>query len=167
MKPCIGRKKVMKKRVWLILSIGLISLSFGGAKPSGTESTVVRGQGNQNYAGLWSGTWVNENGPAKGIISYTLSKDNKGQWRGTVNFKYQNQPEEYKADLQSLQIAGEKMKAKFEIVGLKGAREFTVEGQFQGNKLEGSAAISRRGSTVVTSKWAWKTTKSVAAKPEK
>jgi hypothetical protein len=159
----------MGKRLWLILSIGLFSLLLVGANRSITESAVVRGHGNrsaeQNYAGLWVGTWVNENGGAKGIISYALSKDNKGQWRGTVNFKYQNQPEEYKSDLQSLQIAGGKMKAKFEVVGGKGAREFTVEGQFQGNKLEGSATISPKGSTSVTSKWAWKTMKSAEAKP--
>ena len=159
----------MRNRLRLILSIGLFSLSFWVANRSFTESTGAKGLGNrsgaQNYVGLWSGTWVNENGPAKGTISYALSRDNKGQWRGTVNFKYQNQPEEYKADLQSLQIAGGKMKAKFEIVGAKGAREFMVEGRFQGNKLEGSATISPKGSTTVTSKWAWKTTKSAAAKP--
>ena len=159
----------MRKHLRLILSIGLFSLSLGVVNRSITESMVVRGQSNrsgaQNYVGLWSGTWINENGPAKGTISYALSRDNKGQWRGTVNFKYQNQPEEYKADLQSLQITGGKMKAKFDVVGGKGAREFTVEGQFQGNKLEGSAAISPRGSTAITSKWAWKTTKSAVAKP--
>ena len=159
----------MRKHLRLILSIGLFSLSLGVVNRSITESMVVRGQSNrsgaQNYVGLWSGTWINENGPAKGTISYALSRDNKGQWRGTVNFKYQNQPEEYKADLQSLQITGGKMKAKFDVVGGKGAREFTVEGQFQGNKLEGSATISPKGSTAITNKWAWKTTKSAAAKP--
>ena len=159
----------MRKHLQLILSIGLFSLSLGVVNHSNTEGLVFRGQGNRssepNYVGLWGGTWINENGPTKGTISYALSKDNKGQWRGTVNFKYQNQPEEYKADLQSLQIAGGKMKAKFEIVGGKGAREFTVEGQFQGNKLEGSAAISHKGSTDIVGKWTWKTTKSAAAEP--
>jgi hypothetical protein len=157
----------MRKLLQLILSIGLFSLSLAVVNRSNTENTIVRGQGNssggQNYIGLWGGTWIRENGVPKGTISYALSRDNKGQWRGTVKFKYENQPEEYKADLQSLQIADGKMKAKFEIVNGKGAREFTVEGKFQGNKLEGSATFSRKGSTDIVGKWTWKTTRSAAA----
>ena len=145
----------MRKHLRFILSIGLFSLALGAANRSNSESMAVRGQGNrsgdQNYVGLWGGTWTNENGPTKGTISYALNRDNKGQWCGTVNFKYQNQPEEDKADLQSLQIAGGKMKAKFEIEGGKGAREFTV--------------ISHKGSTDIVGKWTWKTTRSAAAEP--
>ena len=159
----------MRKRLLLILLISLFGLPLGAASRSITESLVVGGQVNrssdQKYLGLWVGTCVNENGPTKGTISYTLSKNNKGQWHGTVNIKYQNQPEEYKADLLALQIADGKMKAKFEITGGKGAREFMVEGQFQRDKLEGSATLSRKGSTGTTGKWIWKTTKSTAAKP--
>jgi hypothetical protein len=177
----IRRRKVMSKHVALVLLIGLLSLSLGAASPKtmasdifGTmgvaiESPVVGEQGgrsgDQKYAGLWVGTFSSENGP-KGDITYDLSKDNKGQWRGTVNFKFRNQPEEHKADLQSLQITGGKMKANIlEMPGSKGgAREARVEGQFQGDKLEGSIAISPKGSTDITNTWTWKTTKSSAAK---
>jgi hypothetical protein len=172
----------MRKCLALILLIGLLSLSLGAASLKtmaseifGTlgapfEGPVVGEQGSrsgdQKYAGLWVGTFSSENGP-KGDITYDLSKDNKGQWRGTVNFKYRNQPEEHKANLQSLQITGGKMKANIlEMPGSKGgAREARVEGQFQGDKLEGSLTISPKGSTDITNKWTWKTTKSSAAKP--
>lgn len=116
----------MRKCLALILLIGLLSLSLGetslktmasdifGTFGVPLESPVVseqgRRSGDQKYAGLWVGTFSSENGP-KGDITYTLSKDNKGQWRGTVNFKYLNQPEEHKANLQSLQITDGKIKA--------------------------------------------------------
>src|SRR5262245_55567108 len=171
----------MRKRLTLILLIGALSLSLGAASPKTVardlsetlgyafESPVVGGQdgrsGDQKYAGLWVGTFSSE-GP-KGDISYGLSKDSKGQWRGTVKFKYRNQPEEYAATLQSLQITDGKMKANIiEMPGGKGgAREARVEGQFQGDKFEGSLNISPKGSPDITNTWTWITTKSAAAKP--
>ena len=170
----------MSKHVALVLLIGLLSLSLGAASPKtmasdifGTmgvaiESPVVGEQGgrsgDQKYAGLWAGTF-SSNGP-KGDISYTLSKDSKGEWRGTLSFKFSNQPEEYKADLQSIQIVGGKLKANIvEMPGAKGGvREARIEGQFQGDKFEGSIAISRKGSTDIVNTWTWKTTRSSAAK---
>jgi hypothetical protein len=172
----------MSKHIAIFLLIGLLSLSLGAASPKtmasdifGTwcfsfASPVVVGQGgrssDQKYAGLWVGTFSSENGP-KGDMTYDLSKDNKGQWRGTVNFKYRNQPEEHKANLQSIQIVGGKLKANIlEMPGGKGSvREARIEGQFQGDKLEGSIAISPKGSTDITNTWTWKATKSSAAKP--
>jgi hypothetical protein len=181
LKHHIRRRKVMSKHVALILLLGLFSLSLEAASPKAPPSDIfgtlsfsfanpgVREQGSrsgdQNYAGLWVGTFSSENGP-RGDITYDLSKDTKGQWRGTVNFKYRNQPEEHKANLQSIQIVGGKLKANIlEMPGGKGGvREARVEGQFQGDKLEGSLAISPKGSTDITNTWTWKTTKSSAAK---
>ena len=171
----------MSKHVALILLLGLFSLSLEAASPKAPSSDIFGtwsfsfanpgvGQGgrssDQKYAGLWVGTFSSENGP-KGDITYDLSKDNKGQWRGTVNFKYRNQPEEHKANLQSIQIVGGKLKANIiDMPGYKGGpREARVEGQFQGDKLEGSLTISPKGSTDITNTWTWKTTKSSAAKP--
>ena len=169
----------MRKRLALILLIVLITLSLGAASPKtmasgifGTwcfsfASPVVLGQGgrldDQKYAGLWAGTFSSI-GP-KGDISYTLSKS-KGEWRGTLSFKFSNQPEEYKAGLQSIQIVGGKLKANIvEMPGAKGGvREARIEGQFQGDKFEGSLAISPKGSTDIVNTWTWKTTKSSAAK---
>jgi hypothetical protein len=172
----------MRKCLALILLIVLLSLSLGAASLKtmasdifGTlgvpfESPVVGEQGgrsgDQKYAGLWVGTFSSENGP-RGDITYDLSKDNKGQWRGTMNFKYRNQPEEYKANLQSIQIVGGKLKANIiDLPGYKGGpRDARIEGQFQGDKFEGSLAVSPKGSTDITNTWTWKTTKSSAAKP--
>jgi hypothetical protein len=180
LKHRIRRRKVMSKHVALMLLLGLFSLSLEAASPKAPSSDIfgtlsfsfanpgVREQGSrsgdQKYAGLWAGTF-SSNGP-KGDISYTLSKDSKGQWRGTLSFKFSNQPEEYKADLQSIQIVGGKLKANIiEMPGGKGGvREARIEGQFQGDKLEGSIAISPKGSTDIVNTWTWKTTKSSAAK---
>ena len=172
----------MKKSLALLLWICLLSLSPVNANRKimasdlsltcgvDFESPVADGQGGRSvapkYAGLWVGTFSGEKGPG-GDISYTLNKDSKGQWRGALEFKYRNQPEKYKADLQSIQITGEKMKANIiEMPGIKGgSREARVEGQFQGERLEGSLTISPKGSTDITNTWTWKTTKSSAAKP--
>jgi len=161
--------------------IGLLSLSLGAASLKtmasdifGTwgvsfERPVVGEQGgrsgDQKYAGKWVGTFSSENGP-KGDITYDLSKDNKGQWRGTVNFKYRNQPEEHKSNLQSIQIVGGKLKANIiDMPGYKGGpRDARVEGQFQGDNFEGSLTISPKGSPDITNTWTWKTTKGSAAK---
>src|SRR5262245_10992292 len=170
----------MRKRLALILLIGSISLSLGAASPKTMASDifgtwrvsianlVVVGQGgssgDQKYAGRWVGTFSSER--PTGDISFTLSKDNKGQWRGTLEFKYTNQPENHKADFQPIQITDGKMKANIiEMPGGKGgAREARVEGQFQGDRLEGSLIISPKGSTEITNTWTWKTTKSGTAK---
>jgi len=172
----------MSKSLALFLLIGLLSLSpvnanrktmasdrsltFGGAFESPVAARQGGRSGAQKYSGLWVGTFSGEKGPG-GDISYTLSRDSKGQWRGALDFKYRNQPEKYKADLQSIQITGEKMKANIiEMPGIKGgSREARVEGQFQGERLEGSLTISPKGSTDITNTWTWKTTKSATAKP--
>jgi hypothetical protein len=76
--------------------------------------------------------------------------------------KWVNPEGEQSADFKSLQIAGGKMKGKIE--SPDGQVEVTIEGQFQGDNLEGTYAISPKGSTEVVEKGTWKVTKSVAAK---
>jgi hypothetical protein len=124
---------------------------------------VEAGQGNDSddkkYAGVWAGSYSVDNGNTE-KLSYTFSKDEKGQWRGTV--KFVNQDGEQTADFKSLQIADGKMKGKIE--SPDGQAEVTIEGQFQGDKLEGTYAVSAKGSTDVVEKGTWKVSKNAAAK---
>ncbi len=133
---------------------------------SATENSVIGEQGSrsddQKYTGLWSGSYSNEDG-STGELSYSLSKNEKGEWRGTV--KWTNQNGEQTADLKSLLIADGKVKAKIE--SPSGDAEITIEGQFQGDKLEGWFAISPKGSTEIVEKGTWKVTRSTAAKTGK
>src|SRR4249919_2426939 len=68
----------------------------------------------KKYAGTWTGSYSTEEG-AGGSLSYTLSKDDKGQWRGNVRFS--NQDGEQAADMKSLQIADGKFTATIEPPG--------------------------------------------------
>ena len=117
------------------------------------------GSADQKYIGLWAGTFTTDGGDTN-KLSYTLKKDAKGQWSGTV--KWINPEGEQSADLKSLEIADGKMKGKIE--SPDGQVEVAIEGQFQGDKLEGTYAISPKGSTEVTERGTWKVTKSVAEK---
>jgi len=127
------------------------------------ENPGVGGQGSgsddQKYAGEWVGSYNDGKGNSD-KLSYTLSKDEKGQWRGTV--KWINQNGSNTADFKSLHIADGKMKGKIE--DPDGQVEVAIEGQFQGDKLEGTYAVSPKGSTEVVEKGEWKVTKSAAAK---
>src|SRR5262249_29151302 len=109
--------------------------------------------------GLWAGSYSADNGHTD-KLSYTLSKDDKGQWHGTV--KYTDKNEEQTADFTSLQIADGKMKGKIE--SPDGQVEITIEGQFEGEIFKGTYAISPKGSTEVVIKGTWKVAKSAAAK---
>jgi hypothetical protein len=117
------------------------------------------GSADQKYVGLWAGTFTTGGGDTN-KLSYTLKKDGKGQWGGTV--KWVNPDGDQSADFKSLEIADGKMKGKIE--SPDGQVEVTIEGQFQGDKLEGTYAISPKGSTEVTERGTWKVTKSVAEK---
>jgi len=127
-------------------------------RPSGAG-----GQGSaaddKKYVGEWAGSYSGPNGDTD-KLSYTLSKDENGKWRGTV--KWVNQNGENKADFKSLEIADGKMKGKIE--DPNGEVEVAIEGQFQGDKLEGTFAVSPKGSTEVVEKGSWKAAKSPAAK---
>ena len=149
-----------------LFQVALLIVGLTWMVPSGllaTENLGASGQGegsdDQKYAGSWVGTYSVDNGYTN-KISYTLSKDEKGQWHGTV--KFTNQDGEQTADFKSLQIADGKMKGKIE--GPDGQVEVTIEGQFQGDKLEGTYSASRKGSTDVAEKGTWKVAKTTAAK---
>src|SRR5262245_17353464 len=118
-----------------------------------------RGSEDQKYAGAWVGTYIVDNGYTN-KLSYTLSKDEKGQWRGTI--KFTNQDGEQTADFKSLQIADGKMKGKIE--SPDGRVEVMIEGQFQEDKFEGTYAGSPKGSTEVVEKGTWKVARNLAAK---
>ncbi len=93
-------------------------------------------------------------------LTFSCPLDWIAEWRGTV--KFTNQDGEQSAEFKSLQIADGKMKGKIE--SPDGQVEVTIEGQFQGDKLEGTYAVSPKGSTDVAEKGTWKVTKSAAAK---
>jgi hypothetical protein len=76
--------------------------------------------------------------------------------------KWVNQDGEQAADFKSLQIADGKLKGKIE--GPDGQVEVAIEGQLQGDKFEGTYAVSPKGSTEIVDKGTWKVAKSVAAK---
>ena len=138
--------------MWLIPATGL---AF--AQP------VARSQGgssdDQKYAGTWAGTYTTTGG-ATNSFSYILRKDDKGQWGGSL--KYINQEGEQVATFSSVQIADGKLKARFEAPG--GEVEVTLDGQFQGDRIEGTYTVKLAGSTDVVDSGTWKLTKNAAAK---
>jgi hypothetical protein len=149
-----------------LFRVVLLIIALTGTAPSvlvAAENPGAGGQGNaaddKKYAGEWAGSYSGADG-ASDKLFYTLSKDEKGKWRGTV--KWVNQNGENKADFKSLEIADGKMKGKIE--DPNGEVEVAIEGQFQGDKLEGTFAVSPKGSTEVVEKGSWKVAKSAAAK---
>jgi hypothetical protein len=149
-----------------LFQVVLLIVALTGTVPSilfAGENLGAGGQGSgsddKKYVGEWVGSYIGGDGSTN-KLSYTLSKDEKGQWRGTV--KWVNQNGENKADFKSLQIVDGKMKGKIE--DPNGEVEVAIEGQFQGDKLEGTYAVAPKGSTEVAEKGEWKVTKSAAAK---
>ena len=149
-----------------LFQVVLLIIALTGTVPSALvagENPGAGGQGtaadDKKYAGEWAGSYSTSEGNTD-KLSYTLSKDGKGQWRGTV--KWVNENGENAADFKSLEIADGKMKGKIE--DPNGQVEVAIEGQFQGDNLEGTFAISPKGSTEVVGKGTWKVSKSAAAK---
>jgi hypothetical protein len=126
-------------------------------------SQAAGGQGGdsdaQKYVGVWTGSYSGPNGDGD-RVAFTFSKDEKGQWRGGA--KWINGGGEQSADFKSLQIADGKLKGTLE--SANGEAEIVIEGQFQGDKLEGTYAISAKGSTEVGEKGSWKVAKSAETK---
>jgi len=152
------RSKLFQVALLIVaLTVVVPSILFAAENPS------AGGQGSaaddKKYVGEWAGSYSGPDGITD-KLSYTLSKDEKGRWRGTV--KWVNQNGENKADFKSLEIADGKMKGIIE--DPNGQVEVALEGQFQGDKLEGTFAVSPKGSTEVAEKGNWKVTKSAAAK---
>jgi len=149
-----------------LFQVALLIFALTGMVPSilvAAENPGAGGQrsgsDDQKYVGEWAGSYSVDNGYTN-KLSYTLSKDEKGQWRGTM--KWVNQNGDHAADFKSLQVADGRMKGKVEI--MDGQMESAIEGQFQGDRLEGTYAVSPKGSTEVVEKGSWKATKSAGAK---
>jgi hypothetical protein len=140
--------------MWLISS-GLSAAEYPGSMVQGGKSD------DQKYAGTWTGTYTPENGPSN-QLSYNFIKDEKGKWGGKVS--YTNQDGEQSADLKSLEFTAGKMTAKIE--SPDGQVEVSIEGKFDGNTLEGTYAVSPKGSTEVAEKGSWKVSKAPAKKTD-
>ena len=153
----------MRSKLFLVALLIVVSAWMVPSGLSAAENPSNAGQGSgtddKKYAGVWTGAYSAENGNTD-KLTYILSQDEKGQWRGTV--KFVNQDGEQTAEFKSLQIVDGKMKGKIE--GPDGQVEVTIEGQFQGDKSEGTYSVSQKGSTDVMEKGTWKVTKSAAAK---
>jgi len=146
--------------------VALLIVALTGIVPSVLFAAIDQaagGQGSgsddQKYIGEWVGSYSTGDGYTN-KLSYTLSKDEKGQWRGAM--KWVNLSGDHAADFKSLQVADGKMKGKVEIPDAQA--ESAIEGQFQGDRLEGTYAVSPKGSTEVVEKGTWKAAKSAAAK---
>lgn len=152
------RSKLFQVMSLVVVLTGMVPLVLLAAENPGAGA---QGSGSdaQKYVGVWAGSFTTDNGDTN-KLSYTLSKDEKGQWGGTV--RWVNPEGEQKADFKSLRIADGKMIGKIE--SPDGQVEVTIEGQFQGDKLEGTYAISPKGSTEVVEKGSWKVAKSAEAK---
>jgi len=149
-----------------LFQVALLIFALTGMVPSilvAAENMGAGGQGSgsedKKYVGEWVGSYSADGGYTN-KLSYTLSKDEKGQWRGTM--KWVNLSGDRKADFKSLHIADGKMKGNVEIPDVQA--ESAIEGQFQGDRLEGTYAVSPKGSTEVAEKGTWKVAKSAAAK---
>ena len=112
--------------------------------------TTLSAAQDKSYAGIWVGSYRSDDG-GSGKVSYTLSKDDKGGWRGTIS--YGNDDGYRTAELKSLRILSGKFSAKIE--SPDGDAEIAIEGTFQGDKFEGTYKISPKGSTEVVDKGTW------------
>jgi hypothetical protein len=153
------RSKLFK----VVLLIVVLTLIIPPAL-SAAENAGAGGQGSasddQKYVGAWSGSFTTDSG-SSAKLSYALKKDEKGRWAGSVYWVNQNG--ENTAEFITLQIADGKMKGMIE--SPDGQAEITIEGQFQGDKLEGTYAVSPKNSAEVVEKGTWKVARGATAKP--
>jgi hypothetical protein len=138
------RKKLLGMTMVLGLVLSMMSATSGS----------VNGFQRDSYAGTWEGTYASTGGN-KGSLSYTLSKDSKGQWQGTV--KFTNEGGEQTADLKSIRIASGKFSATLDTPD--GQSEVAIEGAFKGKKLGGTYSVSSKASGEKVDGGTWATTK--------
>jgi hypothetical protein len=148
------RSKLFKAPSLIVVLTLMVTsvLSAAGGQGGGSDA--------QKYVGVWTGSYSSPNGNGD-RVTFTFSKDEKGQWRGGAKW-IDGGGGEQSADFKSLQIADGKLKGTLEIAN--GEAEILIEGQFQGDKLEGTYAISAKGSTEVAEKGSWKVAKSAETK---
>jgi hypothetical protein len=130
----------------------VVCLTF--ALQSGFGKVQTGSADEKKYGGTWSGSYSSNEG-AGGSLTFVLSRDEKGQWRGAL--KFTNQDGEQKADMKSPQIADGKFKTTIEAPG--GEVDVIIEGTFQGDKLEGTYVVTAKGSSEVAEKGTWKVTR--------
>src|SRR5262245_14737896 len=101
-----------------LFQVALLIFALTGMVPSilvAAENMGAGGQGSgsedKKYVGEWVGSYSTDDGYTN-KLSYTLSKDEKGQWRGIM--KWVNQSGDHSADFKSLQVAEGKMRGKVE-----------------------------------------------------
>ncbi|MEN3334745.1 MAG: hypothetical protein V7641_4110 [Blastocatellia bacterium] len=146
------RSKLLRMAMLMVVSMWLMQTALLAA-----QNSTASNPDEQKFAGTWVGSYVTEGGVTE-RLSYVLRKDEKGQWHGTI--KFTNQDGEQIADFKTLLIADGKMKGRIEAPDA----EVTIEGQFQGDHLEGTYSVVAAGSTDIVDKGTWKVTRSAAAK---
>ena len=153
----------MRSNIFTVAVLIVVSTGMGPAVLPAADNPVAAGQESstdaQKYIGAWAGSYTADSGNTN-KVSFTLKKDEKGQWGGTV--KWVNQEGEQTADFKSLQIADGKLKGKVE--SSDGQVDVTIEGQLEGDNLEGTYGVSPKGSTEVVERGTWKVTKQRAAR---
>jgi len=147
----------------IIISMWVISSALSAAE---LANSMVQGgnSDDQKYIGAWAGTFTTGNGNSN-ELTLTFIKDEKGKWSGKVKYTNPDGGGELSADFKSLEIAGGEMKAKLDMPDREA--EATIEGKFVGNNLEGTYAITPKGSTEVAGRGSLKVAKVTEKKAEK
>jgi hypothetical protein len=137
-----------------IFIVAVLMVVSAGMVAAGQESSTDA----QKYIGAWAGSYTTDAGVTN-KVSFSLKKDEKAQWGGTV--KWANQEGEQSADFKTLQIADGKLKGTVE--SPDGQVDIAIEGHLEGDTLEGTYAVSPKGTTDVVERGNWKVTKQRAA----
>jgi len=137
----------MRSTIFTVAVLLVVSTGMGLGQQSRTDA--------QKYIGAWAGSYTSDGGMTN-KVSFTLKKDEKGQWGGTV--KWVNDEGEQAADFKSLQIADGALKGTVE--SPDGQVVIAIDGHLEGDHLEGTYAVSPKGSTDVAERGTWKVTKS-------
>ena len=152
----------MRRKICQMILLAVCLATMAQAGMGRTIKSVADPQAgsadDKKYTGTWSGSYSTSEG-AGGNLSFVLSRDEKGQWRGAVRFT--NQDGEQKAEMKSPQIANGKINTKIEPAD--GEVEVTIEGTFQGERLEGTYSVAPKGSSEVVERGTWKVSRSPQA----
>jgi len=147
------KSRLVRWCVTFVPVIFLIPVSLPAA-PLPPDSSRPDFADDQAFAGKWVGTYTSDEG-GTGKVAFTLSLDDKGQWRGSV--AYTNQDGDQMAEIKALQLSGSKFKGTLETPS---GAEITLEGEFQDGRFSGTYVVRGKGSTEVAEKGTWKTSKS-------
>ena len=146
------RSKLLRLTMLVVLSIWVMPAGLLSA-----QNATASNPDEQKYEGAWFGSYVTNEGTTE-RLAFTLSKDDKGQWHGSVTFT--NPDGEQSAEFKTVQFADGKIKCKIDGPDV----EVTIEGQLQGDRIEGTYSVSPHGATDVVERGTWKVTRSAAIK---